>query len=72
MNRLGSVPVGRMLDSNHTTTTAELYFRVLLWIEANPCGPLKEASIRLADHFDVSRSTAYRWLSAYKAAKGVA
>ena len=72
MSSLGNVPVGRVLESNHATNAAELHFRVLLWIEANPCGPLKEASIRLADHFDVSRSTAYRWLSAYKAAKGVA
>lgn len=61
------------LGDNHAQSGAELHFRVLLWIEANACGvSLPIATQRVADRFEVSRSTAYRWLSAYKAAKGVA
>jgi hypothetical protein len=61
------------LGDNHAQSGAELHFRVLLWIEGNVAGaPLHVAASRTASHFEVSRSTAYRWLSAYRAAKGVA
>jgi hypothetical protein len=61
------------LEPNHALTAAELHFRVGFWIEANVLNlALCEASARLSKSFQVSRSTAYRWLSAYKAAKGAA
>lgn len=61
------------LGDNHAQSGAELHFRVLLWIEGHVASdPWPVAAARTANHFEVSRSTAYRWLSAYKAAKGVA
>lgn len=59
-----------VIDINHAQTGAELHFRVAAWIDANPREALKDATAKLAEHFSVSRSTAYRWLSAYRAARG--
>jgi len=57
-----------LLDKEHVASAAELYFRVSIWLQAqrNP------TAIGIRREFGVHRSTAYRWLSAYRAAKGAA
>lgn len=61
--------LGRVMDRNHTTSSAEMYFRVFQWLSAHPCMPTWQ---QVRSHFGVTRATAYRWLSAYRNATGVA
>lgn len=69
MTRSPSARLAAAKDGFHAETAAEMYFRAAIWMGANErC--LSPAALR--NRFGVSRATAYRWLSAYKAAKGVA
>jgi hypothetical protein len=58
------------LDSNHVSSGIELHFRVMLWIDAHINSP--GLSRRLGAEFNVVKSTACRWIAAYKAARGMA
>ena len=60
-------PAGRAAEACHAAVP-ELYFRVALWLSANPDAKAQQ----LRDRFSVSRATAYRWLDHFRAAKGVA
>lgn len=48
-------------------TRPEFYMRFALWAQSVEKVITWEL---IADHFDVSRATAYRWLSAWKNASG--
>ncbi|GAB3744901.1 helix-turn-helix domain-containing protein [Lysobacter olei] len=58
---------GRIAEAHHAAMP-ELYFRVALWLAANP----RATSRQVANKFDVSRSTAYRWRLHFAAATGAA
>jgi hypothetical protein len=68
MRANGSVSLGRLIERTHADTAAECYFRVAMWL-AEQTRP-SAAAVML--RFGVSRSTAFRWLAAYRAASGVA
>lgn len=56
----------RLLEETHSATYAEMCFRVAAWM-----GRQKRLSVAdIAREFQVSRSTAYRWLAAWVASQG--
>jgi transposase len=59
----------KVIESQHAVTAAETYFRVAIWIAAQRELP---SARRIEQKFDVHRSTACRWLNAWKSAMGVA
>jgi transposase len=58
----------KVIEAQHASTAAETYFRVALWIAAQRELPTAR---RIEQKFDVHRSTACRWLNAWKSATGV-
>lgn len=59
----------KVMDAQHAETAVEAYFRVAIWIGSLHEEPKPE---RVAERFGVHRSTAYRWLAAWKSATGAA
>jgi transposase len=57
------------MDDQHAATAAESYFRVAIWIASLKEEPKPD---RIMERFSVHRSTAYRWLAAWKSANGAA
>lgn len=64
-----SARVGTLKDEMHVGSAAEMYFRAALWMGANERS-LSPATLRR--RFGVSNATSYRWIAAYRAAKGAA
>lgn len=58
---------GRLASMAHAAMP-EMYFRVALWLMRHPNATTRQ----VMDHFDVSRSTAWRWRDHFKAATGAA
>jgi transposase len=59
----------KVMEDQHANTAAEAYFRVAIWIGSLQEEPKPE---RIMRRFGVHRSTAYRWIAAWKCATGVA
>lgn len=55
-------------ERNHAATHIELIVRFALWADALRTPPCAQ---QIADHFDVSRATAFRWRQYYLAAIGL-
>jgi hypothetical protein len=57
----------RVAERNHAQRLGEVYMRFALW-----CASLRRLPTwsEVADHWQVSRPTAYRWLESYRAAAG--
>lgn len=62
----GARKVAALLDRNHSLSTAEYHFRVLLWIQAQRA-PTPDA---VMEAFGCSRSCAYRYLASWRRATG--
>ena len=58
--------IGVLIEGNHSLSTAEYHFRVLLWIQAQR-RPTPDA---VMEAFGCSRSCAYRYLASWRRATG--